>query len=134
MNEQSETQSRKAKIVRRFRRMCWRGRIKSFADAKAANQEIRMRILGLTLLTIFIGSNSLAEAQQPQKVYRLGFLSPAASPAPSIQAASNLVPKLLRELGYVEGQNLVVHRHFAGGELELFPQLAKELVDLRVDG
>jgi putative ABC transport system substrate-binding protein len=75
----------------------------------------------------------LAEAQQNKRVYRLGFLSPAASPAPSIQAASNLVPKLLRELGYVEGQNLVVHRHFAGGELERFPQLAKELVELRVD-
>lgn len=113
--------------------MCWRRRIKSFADAKAANQEIRMRILGLALLTIFIGSNSLAEAQRAQKVYRLGFLSPAASPAPSIQAAENLVPKLLSELGYVEGQNLVVHRHFAGGELERLPQLAKELVDLRVD-
>jgi putative ABC transport system substrate-binding protein len=92
-----------------------------------------MRILGIALFSIFVGSNSLAEAQQNQKVYRLGFLSPAASPAPSIQAASNLVPKLLRELGYVEGQNLVVHQHFAGGELERLPQLAKELVDLRVD-
>jgi len=87
-----------------------------------------MKILGIALLTIVVGSNSLAEAQQNKKVYRLGFLSPAASPAPSIQAASNLVPKLLRELGYVEGQNLLVHRHFAGGEIERLPQLAKELV------
>ena len=92
-----------------------------------------MKILGIALLTIVVGSNSLAEAQQNKKVYRLGFLSPAVSPPPSIQAASNLVPKLLRELGYVEGQNLLVHRHFAGGQLERLPQLAKELVELRVD-
>jgi hypothetical protein len=66
---------------------------------RKANQEIRMRILVMALATMIVGSNSLAEAQQNKKVYRLGFLSPAASPAPSIQTASNLVPKLLRELG-----------------------------------
>jgi putative tryptophan/tyrosine transport system substrate-binding protein len=92
-----------------------------------------MRILGIALLSMLVGSNFLAEAQQNKKVYRLGFLSPAASPAPLIQTASNLVPKLLRELGYIEGQNLLVYQRFAGGELERLPQLAKELVDLRVD-
>jgi hypothetical protein len=73
-----------------------------------------MRILGIALLSMLVGSNFLAEAQQNKKVYRLGFLSPAASPARSIQAASNLVPKLLRDLSYVEGQNLLVYRRFAG--------------------
>jgi putative ABC transport system substrate-binding protein len=43
------------------------------------------------------------------------------------------VPKLLRDSGYVEGRNLQVERRFAEGKLDRLPQLAKELVDLRMD-
>jgi putative ABC transport system substrate-binding protein len=44
-----------------------------------------------------------------------------------------LIPAALRELGYVEGQNLIVERRYAEGKLDRFPGLARELVRLRVD-
>jgi putative ABC transport system substrate-binding protein len=76
---------------------------------------------------------SFAEAQQAARTYRVGFLSPAAVPDPSIPTTATSVPKLLRELGYVEGRNLQVERRFAAGKLDRLPQLARELVDLRMD-
>jgi putative ABC transport system substrate-binding protein len=66
-------------------------------------------------------------------VYRLGFLSPAGNLDPWIPGAVNLVPKLLGESGYVEGQNLLIMRRFAGGKLEQLPRMAKELVESRMD-
>jgi len=74
-----------------------------------------------------------AEAQPAGKVYRLGILSPAAVPAPAVAAIVNLVPMGLRELGYVEGENLVIERRFAEGQLDRLPGLAHELVQRRVD-
>jgi hypothetical protein len=56
-----------------------------------------------------------AEAPPAGKVYRLGLLSPAAVPAPEVAAIVNLVPMALRELGYVERENLVIERRFAEG-------------------
>ena len=77
-----------------------------------------------------------ATAQQPAgKVYRLGVLSTATAPSSSDQtrAAVFLVPGALRNLGYVEGQNLVVERRYAGGQLDQLPGMAKELVQLGTD-
>src|SRR5688572_8195451 len=76
---------------------------------------------------------SRAFAQPAGKIYSLGILSPAAAPEASIPTSATLIPKLLRDAGYVEGQNLQVHRRYANGKIERLPQLAKELVDLRMD-
>ena len=46
---------------------------------------------------------------------------------------TNLLPRSLRELGYVEGQNIVIEQRFANNKVDLLPALARELVDLRVD-
>jgi putative ABC transport system substrate-binding protein len=75
------------------------------------------------------------EAQHPAgKVYRLGLLSTTTAPGSSDQkAAVILVPKALRNLGYVEGQNLIVERRYAGGKLDRLPGMAKELVQLGAD-
>ncbi len=73
----------------------------------------------------------VAKAQQAAKVYRLGILSPAAV-APG-DAAQGAFPRALRELGYIEGQNLLVERRFAEGKIDRLPRLARELVQLRVD-
>jgi putative tryptophan/tyrosine transport system substrate-binding protein len=72
-----------------------------------------------------------ARAQQPSRVYRIGVLelSPAASNAANFDA----LRKGLRELGYVEGQNLVLDYRSADGGAERFPQLAAELLRLNVD-
>jgi putative tryptophan/tyrosine transport system substrate-binding protein len=66
------------------------------------------------------------EAQQASRVYRLGILSPA---PPSLDVIS--VP--LREVGYVEGQNLTIERRYGAGNPASLPRLARELVQLRLD-
>jgi len=74
-----------------------------------------------------------AAAQARSRTYRVGILSPAPVPAPDVATSPNLVPMALRDLGYVEGQNLVVERRFAEGKIDRLPRLARELVELRVD-
>jgi len=83
-------------------------------------------ILTLSLLAAPLA----AEAQQSGKVYRIGFLSTDPLPAPLWEALLDG----LRERGYSEGQNLVFERRFSEGHAERFPELAAELVRLRVDG
>jgi putative tryptophan/tyrosine transport system substrate-binding protein len=72
-----------------------------------------------------------ANAQQQGKVYRIGILEAI----PAAQNAANLdaLRKGLRELGYVEGRNLVIEYRSADGRAERFPDLASELVRLKVD-
>ena len=90
-------------------------------------------ILFFALCVFLFALCSMVQAQQSGRVYRVGFLSPAAPPDPAIPGASTLVPKLLSESGYVEGRNLQVMRRFAEGKLDRLPQLARELVDMRMD-
>jgi putative tryptophan/tyrosine transport system substrate-binding protein len=92
-----------------------------------------IRTLRCLICAVSLALCSFAEAQQTSRTYRVGFLSPAAVPDPSIPTTATSVPKLLRELGYVEDRNLQVERRFAAGKLDRLPQLAKELVDLRMD-
>jgi putative ABC transport system substrate-binding protein len=73
-----------------------------------------------------------ARAQPAAKVYRLGWLSPSAPPV-SPDRAGGLLRGPLTELGYVEGQNLVVEPRYAEGKIEQLPALAAELVRLHVD-
>ena len=72
--------------------------------------------------------------RQPAKLARVGFLSPRSLP-PSLEADVYYGAFLrgMRELGYVEGRNLVVEWRFAEGKYERLPALAAELVNLRVD-
>jgi ABC-type uncharacterized transport system substrate-binding protein len=71
------------------------------------------------------------EAQQPKKVPRIGYLS---STSPS--AGSSRIEAFrqgLRDLGYIEGQNLIIEYRYAEGKLDRLPELAAELVRLKVD-
>jgi putative ABC transport system substrate-binding protein len=70
-----------------------------------------------------------AEAQPVGKVYRIGFLSTV----PPLAHLWEALLDGLRERGYREGQNLVFERRFSEGHAERFPELAAELVRLRVD-
>jgi putative ABC transport system substrate-binding protein len=69
---------------------------------------------------------AVAEAQQPKKVPRIGFLSAAPSIDPAFLEG-------LRSLGYVEGKSIVVEFRSAQGKLDRLPDLAAELVSLKVD-
>jgi putative ABC transport system substrate-binding protein len=73
-----------------------------------------------------------ARAQPAGRVYRLGVLRVTAPPPPDQETGPTLV-KALRELGWVEGQNLKVETRYAEGKLDRFPILARELVQLHVD-
>ncbi len=72
-----------------------------------------------------------AEAQQPTKVPRIGFQS--ASFPSAIAARIEAFRQGLRELGYVEGKNIVIEYRYAEGKLDRLPALAAELVRLKVD-
>ncbi len=72
-----------------------------------------------------------AEAQQPAKVPRIGFLF-SLSPSPNA-ARIEAFRQVLRELGYVEGKNIVIEYRGAEGKIERLPDLATELVRLKVD-
>jgi putative tryptophan/tyrosine transport system substrate-binding protein len=79
----------------------------------------------------FLVAPVAARAQQVGKVYRVGILEtiPAAQNSANLGALRNG----LRDLGYVEGQNLIIEYRSADGRAERFPDLAAELVRLKVD-
>ena len=78
------------------------------------------------LLLIFTYS---VGAQQAKKVHRLGYLSFGLG----IQSREEAFRQSLREIGYVDGQNIMIEWRFAKGKAELLPELAAELVRLKVD-
>ena len=74
---------------------------------------------------------AVAQAQQPAGIPRIGKLIAASA---SIDAARDeAFRQRLRELGYVEGKNIVIEYRYAEGKLERLPELAAELVHLKVD-
>jgi len=86
-------------------------------------------IIMLTL-DVFIAPFA-AEAQPPAKVPRIGVLMPALNPERTRNLAA--FRDALRDLGWVEGQNLAMEYRFAEHGLEQFPELAADLVRLKVD-
>src|SRR5262245_43511998 len=86
--------------------------------------------LAVVLVVSLIFAPLVAEAQQTGKVVRIGYL------ATDLAAASNLTEAFrrgLRDLGYVEGRNVVIEYRDAEGKPERFPALAAELVTLKAD-
>jgi putative ABC transport system substrate-binding protein len=72
-----------------------------------------------------------AEAQQPKKLPRIGYLS--SRDRASDHARAEAILLALRELGYVDGQNIAIDYRYADGKQERFPELAAEIVRLKVD-
>jgi len=85
----------------------------------------------LLVVVILTRSEGFADAQQAARAFRIGFLiSPNASFISFRVAAFR---QRLRELGYVEGKNIVIEYRYAEGKLDRLPDLAAELVVLKVD-
>lgn len=89
-------------------------------------------------LVVLLGAGALTApfacfAQQPGKVWRVGVLVPGSRPASLDHAFSGAFPPRMRELGYVEGKNLIIEWRFADGNWERLPGLAAELLQLKVD-
>ena len=89
----------------------------------------RICVLICLLLTVFLPAAS--GAQQPKKIFRIGYLS-SFDPA-SDSAGTEAIRRALRDLGYMEGQNIAVEYRYAEGQLDRLPELAAELVHLKVD-
>jgi len=85
--------------------------------------------LGLAVIAFVLGvSEAAVQAQQP-KMYKIGELTAR----PGVPRSSDEFLRALRELGYVEGKNIVFERRSAEGIIDRFPSLADELVRLKVD-
>jgi putative tryptophan/tyrosine transport system substrate-binding protein len=89
------------------------------------------RNIVFTLCAMLFALCVSAQAQQPKKVPRIGLL--AAPPASSMSARVEAFRQGLRELGYVEGQNIAIEYRYAEGKPDRYPELAAELVRLKVD-
>ena len=89
--------------------------------------EKTLALLGVLLFALCLS----AEAQQPKKIARIGYLNPGdfVSRFYRIEAFR----QGLRELGYVEGKNILIEYRFADARPERLPELARDLVRLKVD-
>ena len=86
----------------------------------------------LALLTFFVSVFAHpTDAQQPGKIYRIGILSPTSASTQAVRLEA--FRRRLRQLGYVEGKNIVIEYRYSEGKRERFPDLAAELVGLKVD-
>jgi putative ABC transport system substrate-binding protein len=74
-----------------------------------------------------------ARAQQPRKVWRIGFISTQTRPVALEPSMWGGFLQGMRELGYVEGRDFVMEWRFAEGRPELYPVLGAELVSAKVD-
>jgi len=83
------------------------------------------------LATFFLTTPSLAQAQQPKKITKIGYLLPsnAAATAHILEAFR----QGLRELGYVEGKNILLEVRYGEARAERISEMARELVGLKVD-
>jgi putative tryptophan/tyrosine transport system substrate-binding protein len=88
------------------------------------------KIISLALTVMLIALSAPAEAQQRGKVPRMGLLTFTAPPLPS---SATPFDQALRQLGYVEGQNIAIERRYANGQLDRLPGLAVELARLSLD-
>ncbi len=89
-------------------------------------------------LVIALGAGALAAplasfSQQQDKIWRVGFLTQRHRPASFDPDIIGLFTQGMRDLGYVEGKNLVIESRFADDKVERLPGLAAELVRLKVD-
>ncbi len=89
------------------------------------------KIILCLLTTALLSTVPFVEAQQPKKVPRIGLLS--------YNSASLQAPRVktfregLRDIGYIEGQNITIEERYADGKPDRLPTLAAELVHLKVD-
>ena len=102
--------------------------MKAGNSRRALGNRKKAKVFGFALSIILFALCVFAEAQQPKKIPRLGFLSPT-----SDDSRVEAFRQGLRELGYVEGQNIAIEYRWADGKFDRLPDLALELVRLKVD-
>ncbi|HXV84791.1 MAG TPA: ABC transporter substrate-binding protein [Candidatus Binatia bacterium] len=91
---------------------------------------MKKRILLFTFCATLFALCMPAEAQQPKKFTRIGLLSVA---DPTTDSFAEVIRVALRERGYIEGQNIAIEYRYTEGKADRLPELAAELVRLKVD-
>jgi putative ABC transport system substrate-binding protein len=92
---------------------------------------MKTKILGLSLGALLFALSYSVSAQQPKKIPRIGYLTSQDPASESIR--SEPIRAALRELGYIEGQNIAIEYRYSEGKRDREPELAAELVRLKVD-
>jgi putative ABC transport system substrate-binding protein len=85
----------------------------------------------ILVVVVLLALGVIAQAQQPKKVPRIGYLSPGDAASDSTRAEA--IRLALRELGYIEGQNIAIEYRYTEAKPNRAPEVAAELVRLKVD-
>ena len=98
---------------------------------KNSKKDMKKKITVLALCAMLFALSLPATAQQPKKIPRIGYLSTLDAAGESFR--SDAIRLALRELGYIEGQNIATEYRYAEGKLGRQAELAAELVRLQID-
>jgi putative ABC transport system substrate-binding protein len=105
--------------------------LRSFSDNRKSAIQNPKWVGTFAIVFTFAFGGAAAQAQQPKKVPRIGYLS-LLDPA-SESARAEAIRLALRERGYIEGQNIAIEYRYTEGKRDRAPELAAELVRLKVD-
>ena len=109
----------------------WMRLLESLSDnLKSKIQNLKLVELSVIAFVLVV-AGAVAQAQQPTKVPRIGYLTPASLSANAARVEA--FRQGLHELGYVEGKNIVIEHRYAEEKQDRLPALAAELVRLKVD-
>ena len=100
-------------------------------EARGKKKNMKKRITLWLLATLFLANVSFADAQQTGKIFRIGFLD--SSNASGMAELLGAFQQELNKLGWIEGKNITIEHRFAEGKPERLPELAADLVRLKVD-
>jgi putative ABC transport system substrate-binding protein len=91
----------------------------------------KTNLLAISLLIVLLARAVIAEAQTAKKIPRIGYISPGYPYSPDAQL--DYFRQGLRDLGYVEGKNILIELRYLQGNPDLTPKFVAELVQLKVD-
>jgi ABC-type uncharacterized transport system substrate-binding protein len=106
--------------------------LRSFRSDNRKSAIQNPKLAGIVAIVIALAMcGAVAQAQQPKEIPRIGYLS-GVDPATE-SARSEAIRLALRELGYIEGQNIATEYRYGEGKFDRAPELFAELVRLKVD-
>jgi putative tryptophan/tyrosine transport system substrate-binding protein len=88
-------------------------------------------VLSILFVVVMLAVSVIADAQQPKKISRIGYIGSSASEQTATN--TNAFRERLRELGYIEGQNITIEYRYFEGKIDRLPELAAELNRLNCD-
>ena len=104
--------------------------VRSQRSGVSKSHTLSAMLFALRLCALLLALSLSAQAQQPKKVPRIGYLSAFEPTTESTR--SEAIRLALRELGYIEGENIAIEYRYAEGKSDRYPELAAELVHSRL--